>query len=86
METCNQVVEEIIIRAKVAGEFDNLPGCGRPTLIPLTASIETEFSKQILIINRRIFDYNLSVPVVRLQRRTFKLEEFQQSTKREQEI
>ncbi len=35
--------------------------------LPLTFSTEAEISKLILMINKEIFDYNLSVPVVRLQ-------------------
>jgi hypothetical protein len=52
-------------------------------MIPLSKVAEEEFSNQILKINKKIFDYNLSVPGVRLQRRTITLEEILQSIKQE---
>ena len=52
-------------------------------MTPLSTLVETEFSNQILKINKKIFDYNLSVPGVRLQRRTITLEEILQSIKQE---
>lgn len=131
MATTDRIIDEIIKKAMAAGEFDNLPGVGKPIewkdnpftpnewrmvedllkkndlaypwmekrkeieklilglknkialMIPLSKMAEDEFSNQILQINKKIFDYNLSVPGVRLQRRTISLEEILQSIKQE---
>jgi hypothetical protein len=52
-------------------------------VIPLRTLAEEEISNQILKINKKIFDYNLSVPGVRLQRRTISLEEILHIIKQE---
>jgi hypothetical protein len=52
-------------------------------MIPLSTLAEEEISNQILKINKKIFDYNLSVPGVRLQRRTISLEEILHIIKQE---
>lgn len=131
MATTDRIIDEIIKRAMDAGEFDHLPGTGKPIewkdnpytpnewrmaedllkkndlaypwmenrkeieklildlknqialMTPLSTLLEAEFSNQILKINKKIFDYNLSVPGVRLQRRTITLEEILQSIKQE---
>lgn len=131
MAPTDRLIDEIIKKAMEAGEFDNLPGVGKPIkwkdnpftpvewrmvedllknndlvypwmekrkeienliidlkskillMIPLSAAAEDEISNQILRINKKIFDYNLSVPVVRLQRRTISLEEILLSIKQE---
>jgi|MTBAKSStandDraft_1061840.scaffolds.fasta_scaffold01155_11 hypothetical protein len=131
MANTDRLIDEIIKRAMEAGEFDHLPGTGKPIewkdnpytpnewrmaedllkkndltypwmekrkeieklifdlnnkialMIPLSKVAEEEFSNQILKINKKIFDYNLSVPGVRLQRRTITLEEILQSIKQE---
>jgi hypothetical protein len=41
---------------------------------PLSLAAENDFSNQIQVINKEIFDYNLSVPVARLQRMTLNIE------------
>jgi len=131
MSTTDRIIDEIIKRAMDAGEFDNLPGTGKPIewkdnpftpvewrmvedllkkndlsypwiekrkeienmiidlkskillRIPLSMAAQDEISNQILRINKKIFDYNLSVPVLRLQRMTISLEEILQSIKQE---
>lgn len=131
MATTDRIIDEIIKRAMDAGEFDHLPGTGKPIewkdnpytpnewrmaedllkkndlaypwmenrkeieklildlkyqialITPLSTLAEAEISNQILKINKKIFDYNLSVPGVRLQRRTITLEEILQSIKQE---
>lgn len=130
----DQAIDEIIKRAMVSGDFDNLPGTGKPIVwkdnpftptemrmvedllknndlsypwmetrkeieklmidlknkikiqLPLSTTMETEISKQILSLNKKIFDYNLSVPGVRFQRRMINLEEILQSIKQEKNI
>lgn len=42
----------------------------------LSAPDELELTEQINLINKKIFDYNLSVPVARLQRRSISLQDF----------
>lgn len=114
-----------------AGDFDNLPGAGKPIqwndnpytpeewriaedlmkkndlaypwmekrkaieqkivevkqkiklMQPLSPHAENDFSNQIQVINKEIFDYNLSVPVARLQRMTIKIEEILASSQQE---
>jgi hypothetical protein len=131
MPNTDRLIDEIIKRAMEAGEFDNLPGTGKPIewkdnpftpnewrmaedllkkndlaypwmekrkeiekliidlknkialMSPLSKVAEEEISNQILKINKEIFDYNLSVPGVRLQRRTITLEEILLSIKQE---
>jgi DnaJ family protein C protein 28 len=131
MANTDRLIDEIIKRAMEAGEFDNLPGTGKPIewkdnpftpnewrmaedllkkndlaypwmekrkeiekliidlkikialMTPLSKVAEEEISNQILKINKEIFDYNLSVPGVRLQRRTITLEEILLSIKQE---
>ncbi|PKO09970.1 MAG: hypothetical protein CVU40_07055 [Chloroflexi bacterium HGW-Chloroflexi-2] len=131
MPNTDRLIDEIIKRAMEAGEFDNLPGTGKPIewkdnpftpnewrmaedllkkndlaypwmekrkeiekliidlkikialMTPLSKVAEEEISNQILKINKEIFDYNLSVPGVRLQRRTITLEEILLSIKQE---
>lgn len=131
MVNSDRIIDEIIKRAMEAGEFDHLPGTGKPIewkdnpftpnewrmvedllkkndlaypwmekrkdiekliidlknkmamMIPLSTLAEEEISNQILKINKKIFDYNLSVPGVRLQRRTVTLEEILISIKQE---
>lgn len=131
MANTDRLIDEIIKRAMEAGEFDHLPGIGKPIewkdnpytpnewrmtedllkkndlaypwmemrkeiekliielknklamMIPLSTLAEEEISAQILKINKKIFDYNLSVPGVRLQRRTVALEEILLSIKQE---
>lgn len=131
MATTDRIIDEIIKGAMEAGEFDQLPGTGKPIvwkdnpytpnewrmaedllkkndlaypwmenrkeieklildlkyqialITPLSTLAEAEISNQILKINKKIFDYNLSVPGVRLQRRTITLEEILQSIKQE---
>lgn len=131
MATTDRLIDEIIKRAMEAGEFDNLPGTGKPIewkdnpytpiewrmvedllknndlafpwmdkrkeienliidlknkillMIPLSSAAEDQILNQILRINKKIFDYNLSVPVVRLQRRTISLEEILLGIKQE---
>jgi hypothetical protein len=131
MANTDRLIDEIIKRAMEAGEFDNLPGTGKPIewkdnpftpnewrmaedllkkndlaypwmekrkeiekliidlknkialMSPLSKVAEEEISNQILKINKKIFDYNLSVPGVRLQRRTITLEEILLSIKQE---
>ncbi len=131
MVNTDRIIDEIIKRAMEAGEFDNLPGVGKPIewkdnpytpnewrmvedllkkndlsypwmekrkeiekliidlknkmamMIPLSKLAEEEILNQILKINKKIFDYNLSVPGVRLQRRTVTLEEILISIKQE---
>jgi hypothetical protein len=131
MANTDRLIDEIIKRAMEAGEFDHLPGIGKPIewkdnpytpnewrmtedllkkndlvypwmekrkeiekliidlknqiawMIPLNTLAEEEISNQILKINKKIFDYNLSVPGVRLQRRTITLEEIILSMKQE---
>jgi DnaJ family protein C protein 28 len=133
MPNTDRLIDEIIKRAMEAGEFDNLPGTGKPIewkdnpftpnewrmaedllkkndlaypwmekrkeiekliidlkikialMTPLSKVAEEEISNQILKINKEIFDYNLSVPGVRLQRRTITLEEILLSIKQEQD-
>ena len=43
-------------------------------LIPLSSDIEVQIIEEIKAINRKIIDYNLSVPVMRLQRQTVNIE------------
>ena len=131
MSTTDRIIDEIIKRAMDAGEFDNLPGIGKPIewkdnpftpvewrmvedllkkndlsypwiekrkeienmiidlkskillRMPLSTAAQDEILNQILRINKKIFDYNLSVPVLRLQRMTISLEEILQSIKQE---
>jgi DnaJ family protein C protein 28 len=131
MPNTDRLIDEIIKIAMEAGEFDNLPGTGKPIewkdnpftpnewrmaedllkkndlaypwmekrkeiekliidlkikialMTPLSKVAEEEISNQILKINKEIFDYNLSVPGVRLQRRTITLEEILLSIKQE---
>jgi len=131
MSTTDRIIDEIIKRAMDAGEFDNLPGIGKPIewkdnpftpvewrmvedllkkndlsypwiekrkeienmiidlkskillRMPLSTAAQDEILNQILRINKKIFDYNLSVPVLRLQRMTISLEEILQSFKQE---
>ncbi|MBE0688256.1 MAG: DUF1992 domain-containing protein [Anaerolineaceae bacterium] len=131
MANTDRIIDEIIIRAMEAGEFDNLPGTGKPIIwkdnpytpnewrmvedllkkndlsfpwiekrkeienliidlknkiklmIPLSTAGEEEISKQIVKLNKKIFDYNLSVPGFRFQRRTISLEEILRSINQE---
>lgn len=123
MSNFDRIVEEAILKAMQDGEFDNLPGVGKPIIwkdnphapedmrlvndllqkndvsypwIEKRKQIEfmieelkrkiqskksisiqekQEFSEEVAFINKNIFDYNLSVPVNRLQRRLITLEE-----------
>ena len=43
-------------------------------LLPLSFDIEVQIMEEIKAINRKIIDYNLSVPVMRLQRQTLNIE------------
>mgnify|MGYP000189020002 FL=1 len=134
MATSDRVIDEIIKRAMESGDFDHLPGTGKPIewkdnpytplewrlvenllknndlsypwiekrkeieklvnelkntikeILPLSASAQADISNQILSLNKKIFDYNLSVPAVRLQRRTLTLEEMIQCIKQDEEI
>lgn len=43
-------------------------------LLPLSLGIEVQIMEEIKAINRKIIDYNLSVPVMRLQRQTVNIE------------
>lgn len=121
MSSIDKGIDEIIKRAIESGEFDNLPGTGKPIqwnenpyaredwrlvedvlkknglsypwmekrkeieqdIVALKEILthrrsvfmnETEISDQIVIINKKIFDYNLSVPVSRLQMKTINLQ------------
>ncbi|PKO06182.1 MAG: hypothetical protein CVU41_08730 [Chloroflexi bacterium HGW-Chloroflexi-3] len=133
MATTDRIIDEIIKKAMEAGEFDNLPGAGKPIewkdnpytpvewrmvedllrknnlsypwmdlrkeienlvldltnqvklLLPLRKAVEDEISNQILQINKKIFDYNLSVPASRLQRRMINIEEILFNIKQEKE-
>jgi len=130
----SRTIDEIIKKAMLSGDFDHLPGTGKPIVwkdnpftpcemrmvenllknnnlaypwmetrkeiekfmidlinkiknrLPLSPTMETEISKQILSLNKKIFDYNLSVPGVRFQRRMINLEEILQSIKQEKII
>ena len=123
MPNFDRIVEEAILKAMQDGEFDNLPGIGKPiiwkenphspedmklvndllqkndvsfpwiekrkeieTLIgelkrkiqnnqPISSREREEISEKVALINKKIFDYNLSVPVNRLQRRLLTAEE-----------
>ncbi len=131
MAKSDRVIDEIIKRAMESGDFDHLPGTGKPIewkdnpytplewrlvenllknndlsypwiekrkeieklvndlkskikeILPLSASAQTDILNQIETLNKKIFDYNLSVPAVRLQRRTLTLEEIIQSIKQD---
>ncbi|MBW6471747.1 MAG: DUF1992 domain-containing protein [Anaerolineaceae bacterium] len=133
MANTDRIIDEIIKKAMAAGEFDNLPGAGKPIewkdnpytpvewrmvedllrnnnlsypwmdlrkeienlvldltkqvklLLPLRKAVEDEISNQILQINKKIFDYNLSVPASRLQRRMINIEEILFNIKQEKE-
>ncbi|MDO9086700.1 MAG: DUF1992 domain-containing protein [Anaerolineaceae bacterium] len=50
---------------------------------PLTQTAENYFSNQIQVINKEIFDYNLSVPVTRLQRMTLNIEDVLSNSQQE---
>lgn len=43
-------------------------------LLPLSLGIEVQIMEEIKAINRKIIDYNLSVPVMRLQRQTVNID------------
>ena len=114
-----------------AGEFDNLPGAGKPIqwkdnpftpeewriaedlmkkndlaypwmekrkaieqkildlkkniklMQPLSTHAENDLSNQIQVINKEIFDYNLSVPVARLQRMMINIDDILASSQQE---
>jgi hypothetical protein len=131
LSSFDRIVEEAIKKAMEAGDFDNLPGAGKPIqwndnpytpeewriaedlmkkndlaypwmekrkaieqkivevkqkiklMQPLSPHAENDFSNQIQVINKEIFDYNLSVPVARLQRMTIKIEEILASSQQE---
>ena len=126
MSRFDRIVEEAIQKAISDGEFDNLPGYGKPIdwkdnpyaspemrlvddilqkngisypwmekrkeIEQLIEELKerlamekkttkpdlSEISEQIASINKKIFDYNLSVPVDRLQRRLISIDEFLQ--------
>ena len=131
----NRIVEEKIQQAMAAGEFDNLPGSGKPlkwddnpyissdwkltfdllkkngVLLPwmedrkefesyLEKAIEDcrynlrfhkkqarmEFFKQAQLINQKIIDYNLKVPVPVLQRGIINIQELFNKIAAEEEI
>ncbi len=121
MSSIDKGIDEIIRRAMESGEFDNLPGTGKPiqwdenpytredwrmvedllkknglsypwmekrkeieqdivTLKEIltrrrTVLMDEEISDQIATINKKIFDYNLSVPVSHLQMKTINLQD-----------
>lgn len=52
-------------------------------LIPLNSDIEVQIIEEIKAINRKIIDYNLSVPVMRLQRQTVNIENLLKSINEE---
>jgi DnaJ family protein C protein 28 len=126
MSRFDRIIEDAIQKAISDGEFDNLPGYGKPidwkdnphaspemrlvddilqkngvsypwmekrkeieqliadlkAHLALEKSLLTpdwsEISQEIASINKKIFDYNLSVPVDRLQRRLISIDEFLQ--------
>ena len=127
MSSIEKGIDEIIRKAMESGEFDNLPGTGKPiqwnenpyaredwrlaedllkknglsypwmekrkeidqdiaelkeilTIRQSTLLERTEISDRIAIINKKIFDYNLSVPVSRLQINTINLQGLINST------
>lgn len=133
MAIADRIIDEIIKKAMAEGEFDHLPGAGKPIewkdnpytpyewrmvedllkkndlvypwmekrkeveklihdlkhkitqMVPLSTTEEDEISNQILKINKKIFDYNLSVPASRLQRRMINIEEILFNIKQEKE-
>jgi len=126
MSRFDRIIEDAIQKAISDGEFDNLPGYGKPIdwkdnpyaspemrlvddilqkngisypwmekrkeIEQLIADLKerlvvekrhskpdfNEIPEQIASINKKIFDYNLSVPVDRLQRRLISIDEFLQ--------
>ncbi len=131
MSSLDRIVDTIIQKAMEDGEFDHLPGYGKPIewkdnpftpddwrmvedllrknhfsypwmekrkeiedliqelsdntrdQLPMNAFKERQITEQIKVINKKIFDYNLSVPVMRLQRRIISLEDLLKSIHQE---
>ena len=58
-------IESLIDALKKDGKYNS----------KISSSERKELSEKVAFINKKIFDYNLSVPVNRLQRRLITLEE-----------